>query len=141
MNGQYAYTPAIWPSIFTIILLTVLAVFAWRRRSVPGALPFVTYCLLGVLFLGAKVIEFLAVDFETKIFWFNTEYPWWLPGTTALTCFVLEYAWPGRWVTRRSLTLLSLVPLLALALLFTNDFHHLLFRTYEFTGDVVPLYG
>jgi signal transduction histidine kinase len=141
MNWHYVYTPAIWPSVFTIILLTVLAVFAWRSRNVAGALPFVTYCLLGVLFLGAKVIEFLAVDFETKIFWFNLEYPWWLPGTTALTCFVLEYAWPGRWVTRRTLTLLSIVPLLALSLLFTNDFHHLLFRAYEFTGDVVPLYG
>ena len=141
MTWNYAYTPAIWPSFFTVMLLTVLAVYAWRRRNLPGALPFAIYCLLGVLFLAAKVIEFLAVDFETKIFWFNTEYPWWLPGTTALTCFVLEYAWPGRWVTRRTLALLSIVPLLALALLFTNDFHNLLFRGYEFNGDVVPVYG
>jgi signal transduction histidine kinase len=141
MIWRYQYTPAIWPSIFTIMLLTVLAAFAWRRRNVPGAFVFVIYCLLGVLFLGAKVFEFLAVDFEMKVFWFNLEYPWWLPGTTALTCFVLEYAWPGRWVTRRTLILLSIAPLLALALLFTNDFHHLLFRAYEFNGDVVPLYG
>ena len=141
MNWHYTYTPAIWPSIFTIMLLTVLAVYAWRRRNLPGALPFAIYCLLGVLFLAAKVIEFLAVDFEMKIFWFNVEYPWWLPGTTALTCFVLEYAWPGRWVTRRTLALLSVVPLLALALLVTNALHHLLFRAYEFNGDVVPLYG
>src|SRR5512142_1827636 len=113
MLWHYQYTAAIWPSICTVILLTVLAVFAWRRRNVPGALPFAIYCLLGVLFLGAKVIEFLAVDFETKVFWFNFEFPWWLPGTTALTCFVLEYSWPGRWVTRRTLFLLSIVPLLA----------------------------
>ena len=141
MLGSYQYTPAIWPSIFTVILLTVLTAYAWRRRNLPGALWFVIYCLLGVFFLTAKIIEFLAVDFETKIFWFNLEYPWWLPGTTALTCFVLEYAWPGRWVTRRTLILLSMVPLLALALLFTNDFHYLSFRAYEFNGDVVPLYG
>lgn len=141
MNGNYAYTPAIWPSVFTVILLTILAVYAWRRRNLPGALTFAIYCLLGVLFLSAKVIEFLAVDFETKIFWFTVEYPWWMPGTTALTCFVLEYAWPGRWVTRRTLALLSVIPLLAVGLLVTNDFHHLLFRTYEFNGDVVPRYG
>jgi PAS domain S-box-containing protein len=30
---------------------------------------------------------------------------------------------------------------LAFALLFTNDFHHLSFRAYDFNGDVVPLYG
>jgi len=68
MNGQYAYTPAIWPSIFTVMLLTVLAVYAWRRRNLPGALWLVIYCLFGLPFLAAKVIEYLAVDFETKIF-------------------------------------------------------------------------
>jgi PAS domain S-box-containing protein len=141
MNWHYAYTPAIWPSVFTIILLTVLAVYAWHRRSLPGAKWFVIYCLLGVFFLAAKVMEFLAVDFETKTFWFKVEFVWWLPGTTALTCFVLEYAWPGRWVTRRTIVLLTIVPLLAVASLLTNDFHHLLFRAYEFNGDVVPLYG
>ncbi len=141
MSWNYAYTPAIWPSIFTIILLTVLALYAWRRRNLPGALWFVIYCLLGVAFLAAKVMEFLAVDFETKIFWFNVEYIWWMPGTTALTCFVLEYAWPGRWVTRRTIALLSIVPLLGVVLVFTNDFHSLSFSSYGFTGDVVPLYG
>jgi heme/copper-type cytochrome/quinol oxidase subunit 3 len=65
MTCTYAYTPAIWPSLFTVILLTMLAVYAWRRRNLPGASWFVIYCLLGVLFLGAKVIEFLAVDFNT----------------------------------------------------------------------------
>lgn len=141
MTGTYAYTPAIWPSIFTVTLLTVLAVYAWRRRNLPGVSWFVIYCLFGLTFLAAKVIEFLAVDLQTKIFWFNIEYPWWLPGTTALTCFVLEYAWPGRWVTRRTLILLSLVPLLSLALLFTNNVHNLSFRDYGFQGDVIPLYG
>jgi signal transduction histidine kinase len=140
-DWHYAYTPHIWPSVLTIMLLTVLAVYAWRRRDLPGALWLVIYCLFGLAFLAAKVIEFLAVDFETKVFWFNVGHPWWLPGTTALTCFVLEYTWPRRWVTRRTLALLSIVPLLGLALLFTNDFYNLLFRGYGFTGDVAPLYG
>jgi PAS domain S-box-containing protein len=141
MNWNYAYTPHIWPSVFTILLLTVLAVYSWHRREMPGALWLVIYCLLGLAFLGAKVIEFLAVDLDTKIFWFNVGQPWWLPGTTALTCFVLEYTWPGRWVTRRNIVLLSIVPVLGLVLVFTNSFHYLSYRGYGFTGDVVPLYG
>jgi GH24 family phage-related lysozyme (muramidase) len=64
-----------------------------------------------------------------------------MPGTTALTCFILEYAWPRRWVTPRTIALLSIVPLLCLVLSFTNHFHNQLFLGYEFTGDVVPLYG
>lgn len=141
MLWTYQYTPTIWPSIFTIMLLTVLVVYAWRRRNLPGALWFVIYLLLALPILAFHVIEYLAVDFETKIFWFNVEYPWWLPGTTAMTCFILEYAWPGRWVTRRTLALLFIVPLLGLAFTFSNDFHNLLFRGYGFNGSVVPLYG
>lgn len=141
MIGHYAYNPAIWPTILTIVLLIVLAVYAWRRRSLPGALVFVIYCLFGVLFLGAKVIEFLTVDFNPKIFWFDFEYVWWLPGTTALTCFVLEYTWPGRWLTRRNLVLLAVVPFLALALDLSNNIHNLLFRSYGYRGDVIPLFG
>ena len=57
------------------MLLTVLAVYAWRRRNLPGASWFVIYCLLVLIFLVLKVIGYLAVDFETKIFWFNVEYP------------------------------------------------------------------
>ncbi len=141
MNWQYAYTPHIWPSIFTIMLLTVLAGYAWRRRNLPGALAFVIYCLLALPILAFHVIEYLAVDFETKIFWFKVEYPWWLPGTTAMTCFILEYAWPRRWVTRRTLALMFVVPLLGLAFTLSNDFQHLLFRGYGFGGDVDPQYG
>jgi signal transduction histidine kinase len=141
MLWHYQYTPVIWPTVFTILLLTVLAVYAWRRRNLPGALWLVIYCLFSLLFLTAKVFEFLAVDFETKIFWYDVEYPWLTPATTAMTCFILEYTWPGRWVTRRTLALLSIVPLLGLAFTFSNEFHHLLFRGYEFTGDVAPLYG
>jgi signal transduction histidine kinase len=141
MHWHFQYTPAIWPSMFLVMLLTVLAVYAWRRRNVPGALWLAIYCLFSLFFLTAKVIEFLTVDFEMKIFWFNIEYLWLTPGTTAMTCFILEYVWPRRWVTRRTLALLSIVPLLGLALLFTNPFHNLSFTGYEFTGDVVPLYG
>jgi len=141
MHWTYQYTPVIWPTVFTIMLLTVLAVYAWRRRNLPGALWLVIYCLFSLLFLTPKVFEFLAVDFETKIFWYDVEYPWLTPGTTAMTCFILEYTWPGRWVTRRNIALLSIVPLLVLAFTFSNEFHHLLFRDYEFTGDVAPLYG
>ncbi len=128
MTWSYAYTPAIWPSVCTVLLLLALTAYSWRRRSVPGALPFTIYCLLAVPMLIFKIIAYLAVDFETKVFWFKFENPLWLPVATAMTCFVLEYAWPGRWLTRRNLALLSILPLLIMGLILTGDLHHLLWR-------------
>jgi signal transduction histidine kinase len=141
MNGQYAYTPHIWPSVLTVFFLIGLGSYSWHRRNVPGALPFAIYCLLALPMLAGKIIGYLAIDFETKIVWFRVENSWWLPVATAMTCFILEYARPRRWLTRRSLLLLSIAPLLALALILTNDIHHLSIREYGFNGSVVPLYG
>ena len=141
MIWSYAYTPSIWPSVFTGLLVLFLVAYSWRRRSAPGAIPFMVYSALVALLLACKIIAYLAVSFETKVFWFKIESAFWMPVITAMTCFALEYAQPGRWVTRRSLALLCIAPLVALVLLPSNEMSHLLFRGFSYNGSIVPLYG
>ena len=123
MNGQYAYTPEIWPSVSTVLLLLILSIYSWRRRSVPGALPFAIGCLFAVPLTVSQIMIYLAVDAKAVLFWDRFDDIWWLPGTSAITCFILEYAWPGRWLTRRNLILLSIVPLLSILLIPISDFY------------------
>jgi signal transduction histidine kinase len=123
MNGQYTYTSHIWPSVFTVILLIVLAAYSLRRRNVPGALPFAISCLLAVPLTISLVMTYLAVDAKALLFWNRFDDIWWLPVTTAATCFILEYAWPGRWLTRRNLVLLSIVPFLGILLIPISVFY------------------
>ena len=47
------------------------------------------------------MLEAAAVDPGTKIFWLKFVTLWQLPLVTAATCFVLQYAGLGRWLTRR----------------------------------------
>lgn len=141
MDGDYAYTPQIWPSLLTVVLLVALAIFSWRRRAVPGARVFAVSCLVAVPWAAGSMMEAAAVDAATKIFWFKFQGVWQVPAVTALTCFVLEYAWPGRWLTRRNLALLSIPPLLLLGLALTNDVHHLMWRGFSVDGTVIPLRG
>ena len=141
MTGPYQYTPAIWPSVLTVLLLTALAVYGWRRRSVPGALPFTIACLFAAGWAAGSAMEYAAVDLATKVFWVKIQANLQLPYATAVTCFFLEYTWPGRWLTRRVLALLSIPPLLALAVILTNDLHHLIWRGFGFDGAVLPLFG
>jgi hypothetical protein len=114
MTGSYAYTPQVWLSLLTVVLLVALAIFGWRRRNVPGAVPFTVGCLFAALWAAGSFMEYAVADVATKILWVKFQAVWQLPATTAITCFILEYAWPGRWLTRRNLALLSVVPLLFL---------------------------
>ena len=141
MSHQYAYTPYIWPSIIASILIIVLGVYSIKHRTVPAALPFAFACLFAFMWLLGSVLEDLALDAATKIFWFKFQIPWQLLAPMAITCFILDYTWPGRWLTRRNLILLSLIPLFLLLIIFTNDFHHLFWRGVRFEGVVVSIRG
>jgi signal transduction histidine kinase len=117
MAGAYAYTPAIWPPLAGAVIVTALALYAWRRRrDVPAARPLAVGWLFRVLWLVGIALEAAAVDPGTKIFWYKFQAVWQLPAVTAGLCFVLEYAFPGRFLTRRNLILLSIPILLDISL-------------------------
>ncbi len=141
MTWSYAYTPAMWSSVGTAILLLILAAYGWRRRSLPGALPFAISCLFVVLLATGSIMTDLAANPETQNFWRRFEDIWWLPAMTATTCFILEYAWPGRWLTRRNLILLSIVPLLAALYAMTDGFFHLVPISLRTGGSGVGAFG
>ena len=141
MSWNYAYTPNIWPSFLTVLLLLTLAIYSGRKRNMPGAVPFTIGSLLAGLWVAGSVFRHAAVDVETKIFWYKFESLWQLAASTAITCFVLDYAWPGRWLTRRNLILLSTVPLVDIVLILTSTFHHLEWRSFTFEGFIIPRQG
>jgi len=141
MTWNYTYTPYIWPSVFTVLLLSMLSVYSWRRRNVPGALPFTIACLFATAWAAGSVMEYAAVDLATKITWAKFQAAWGMPVVTAVTCFVLEYTWPGRWLTRRNLALLSIPPLLILGLILTDNLYHLAWRGFNFNRSIQPQVG
>lgn len=141
MTWNYAYTPQIWPPVITALVLITLAVYSFRRRDVPGALPFTFALLFGALWATGYLLEYLAVDPAAKITWVKFQMAWLLPSATAIALFLLEYAWPGRWLTRRNLALLSIIPLLVILLVMTDHLHHLVWRGFVFNKTVTPLLG
>src|SRR5512143_966962 len=67
MSGNYHYAPTIWSSLCTVVLLLLLSVYAWRRRSMPGALPFAIGCLLTVPWSTGIAMEYAAVDLLVQV--------------------------------------------------------------------------
>ncbi|HSN77253.1 MAG TPA: histidine kinase N-terminal 7TM domain-containing protein [Anaerolineae bacterium] len=141
MSEFYVYTPAVWPPFAIALFTAVLALYSWQRRIVPGAQPFAVACLFATLWLAGIVFEVAAADVATKYTWIRFQTVWLLPAITAMTCFALEYAYPGRWLTRRNLILLSIAPVLSLLLILSNDLHHILWLDNSTDGSVLLLRG
>lgn len=121
MTDAYASTPDFWPSLAGALLLAVMAVYGWRHRSVPGAPALVVAMVFGLVLLSGMVLKAAAVTPTARIGWSKFQDIWLVPTTTAGMCFILEYVFPGRWLTRHTLSVLALPPLLALLLGVTDN--------------------
>jgi PAS domain S-box-containing protein len=133
--------PKTWPLLTSLAFITTLTLYAWWHRSVPGAKPLVVAFLFGFLWMLGVLGQVAADEVATKIAWFKFQAIWQVPAATATTCFSLQYAGFGRWLTRRNLLLLSIPPLLAVLLIITNDFHQIWWLEFRASEAVQPTYG
>ena len=125
MTSSYEYTPYIWPMVAAMGLAAAVAIYGWRHRNVPGASGLAFVMFFAVCKLMASTLGLTAGEFSTKVFWFQIERFFLLPGTIAALAFAFGYAGLDTWLNRRTLTLLAIPVLLSIPLYFTNP-HHLL---------------
>ncbi len=137
MSLIFAYVPYIWPSIMSSLLMLALAVFSFRHRDMPGAIPFAIACIFGLFWSVGSILEFSTVGIDLKIFWRKFQVVFQLPAATAITCFLLAYTWPKRWLTVRNLILLWIVPLIMAVIVFTDHLHHLFWEGFDLNGVLI----
>jgi N-terminal 7TM region of histidine kinase len=106
-------------------LSAALAWYVWTRRGAPGARA------LSVLMAGVSVwalgyaLESGAPGLGAKIFWAKVQYFGISTVPLAWLAFCIRYTGREGWLIRRNLALLSVVPLVTLALVWTNGAHEL----------------
>jgi len=137
----YSYTPGIWPALITLAIVVYLGSYSWRRRDIPAAKPFALACLLGGFWTIGVILELLAVDFSTKVFWLKFQSVWQLPVAAAITCFILQYAGLNRWLNRITSASLFVIPALSVLLMVTNNFHHLIWTEFRMSQYVIASSG
>jgi signal transduction histidine kinase len=120
MAGVYAYTPAIWLPLAAVVFLVAIGLYAWRHRDAPGGKPFLAISVVTIPILLSIALEAAAVAPETRLAHQKLQFILMIVAVTPVACMALDYAFPGRWATRRNLVLL-LVPLLLTLLLAVID--------------------
>jgi signal transduction histidine kinase len=121
MTGPYAHIPAIWTPLLGAIFVAAVGLCVWQRRDMPAVAPFLACSLFASLMALTIAAGAAAVTMAAKITWYKWQFLFSVLAVTSGTCFSLEYAYPGRWLTRRNLALLAIPPLVLSLLIVTND--------------------
>ncbi|MBP8125581.1 MAG: GAF domain-containing protein, partial [Caldilineaceae bacterium] len=134
----------------TVLICLSLAVYMWQRRQVAFAMPSMLLMLLVASWTFGYILELGAPTLSEKTFWAKTQYVGISFVSLNWLAIALYYTDRTRWVKGWRLALLALIPILTVLIAFTNEAHHLLWRsielgTIQFLGEsystFAPEYG
>lgn len=114
--------------ITTVIILVLLIAFHYLKERYQQIL--LSIIILGcLLWMIGNLLELSLIDYQAKIFmnylkYFSSEIVivlWFI--------FFIYFIGYKKWLTKRNITLISLIPFTMLLLVFTNKYHHLFFKS------------
>ena len=126
---QFQYTPYILPLVVSSIIAGFVALYVWRRRATAsGAMALVLLALACAEWSLGYALEIAGADLPTKIFWGKSQYIGIVTVPLLWMIFAYSYSTQGTRMTRRTVTLLSIVPFITLILAFTTELHGLIWK-------------
>jgi diguanylate cyclase (GGDEF)-like protein/PAS domain S-box-containing protein len=126
---QFDFTPGIvLPALATPIALA-LAWRTWRFRALPGATPFIFIAGIAVIWSAFNAMELATVGLQGKLVWNDLQYIAIVFMPVAWLVMALDYTGRRSWLTVKHVLALLAFPIITLALLWTNQYHHLMRTT------------
>ncbi len=115
-----------------LILIVSLAIsiglgfFTWQRRAVTGAAAFCWVVLTEIIYTAAFLFVVLSSELVLKRFWENVRFSVGALGALTLVHFAIMFTGRQLRAPRRFWAALMAFPLVAVALIFTDPWHHLI---------------
>lgn len=127
-------------SLLSAVVALIVALIAWKRRGVPGAISLALMLASAGIWAFAYAVELSVVSLQAQIFWSKVEYLGIVNIPVLYLVFSLEYAKQEDYLKRRSTLFLWVIPVLTLLLTWTNELHFLIWNNFyqvEFNNNVV----
>jgi PAS domain S-box-containing protein len=121
---DWQYTPYVFPLLIAATMAAMLALFTWRHRTAPGTTPLSVLMLAIAWWSSAYALQLSRQDLQTKVIFCNISFLSIVTVPTAWMAFAIQYTGHGRWLTRRRLLLLTILPLLTALTIWTDGWHH-----------------
>jgi PAS domain S-box-containing protein len=124
----WQYTPYFFPLIAGALITLGLAIFAWRHRRTSGATSFTVLMSCVAWWSIGYAIQLSFIALRAKVIQSNINYVAIFVIPLTWLAFALQYTGHEKWLTRRNLALLSIVPIILLGIVWTDSLHRW-FRT------------
>ena len=122
----YVITPYVLIAAFAAAVSAVVAVIAWQRRAAPGGAPLTALMVAVGIWSAGAAMEYAIAGIPGKVFWAKVQYIGVVSTPVFFLLLAVEYSQLDRWMTRRTVALLFVVPLTTLLLTVTNEWHGLI---------------
>jgi PAS domain S-box-containing protein len=120
------------PFIFALLVTSLVSVglagVGYRNRDANGALAFIVMMLAVALWAYGDAVQLLAGDWQSYVWWMRITFATGVVSATAGFVFVVAYTGKDHLVTRETLALLAVEPLVVITLVWTNGDHELMWR-------------
>lgn len=120
--------PYAWVLLFTSLIPGVLMLALWRRRNAPGVSALLCILLGTTIWAFYYGLQLFMVEQAQMLFLTKLVYIGVVSVSTSLLIFSLEYTGQARRVSKRLLLLLLIEPAAMLLLVWTNEYHHLIYQ-------------
>ncbi len=132
-------------AVFVFLCAVISAIFArvaWRNRATRGSVLFSAFLASMTLYAFGYSMELSSLDLHGMLFWSKIGYLGIYLFPTLFLLFVLQYTGRDRWITRRNVILLFIVPTLLLTAKLTDDTFHWVYRSvWVDTRGAIPILG
>lgn len=118
--------PYVLPVGVTAVISAAIVIFAWWRYHAPGAKALALLGLSLMVWSATYALELAHAELPAIMFWVRMEYFGIVVTPVSWFVFTLSYTGRDRWLTRRNKALLMVVPLITLLLVWTSDWHGLI---------------
>jgi signal transduction histidine kinase len=131
------YTIYIIPWVISITLTLTMGIYALRRRQSLASLPFAAMCFFAAWWSFFYIIGVISFNLQFKLVTTQIMYIGVLGVVLSWTAFALAFSGHGRWLNRRVVSLVLIIPIITLILIWTNNYHHLYWSEIGLVTDTV----
>jgi diguanylate cyclase (GGDEF)-like protein/PAS domain S-box-containing protein len=124
------------PILFITTGLSIIAArIVWQRRQTPGAISLTLLLLAATIWNFASALKNISADISSFIILAKIEILGSASTTTLFLIFIIEFTRQNHLLSRRRLLFLWIIPLISVALAFSNELHHYFWLSADYDNE------